>query len=29
MNPVSSDLNDLYLFAQVIEHHGFTAAGLA
>ncbi|CAB3648949.1 HTH-type transcriptional regulator DmlR [Paraburkholderia sediminicola] len=29
MNPVSSDLNDLYLFAQVIEHHGFTAAGEA
>ncbi|HEX7911594.1 MAG TPA: LysR substrate-binding domain-containing protein [Paraburkholderia sp.] len=27
MNPVSLDLNDLYLFAQVIEHHGFTAAG--
>ena len=26
MNPVSLDLNDLYLFAQVIEHHGFTAA---
>ncbi|WP_179403923.1 LysR substrate-binding domain-containing protein [Burkholderia guangdongensis] len=26
MNPVSVDLNDLYLFAQVIEHHGFTAA---
>ncbi|MFM0398385.1 LysR substrate-binding domain-containing protein [Paraburkholderia aspalathi] len=29
MTPVSSDLNDLYLFAQVIEHHGFTAAGEA
>ena len=29
MKPVSSDLNDLYLFAQVIEHHGFTAAGEA
>jgi DNA-binding transcriptional LysR family regulator len=29
MNPISSDLNDLYLFAQVIEHHGFTAAGEA
>ncbi|SAL52482.1 LysR family transcriptional regulator [Caballeronia udeis] len=29
MNPVSSDLNDLYLFAQVIEHRGFTAAGEA
>ncbi|GAB3625988.1 LysR family transcriptional regulator [Pandoraea terrae] len=29
MNPVSLDLNDLYLFAQVIEHHGFTAAGEA
>ncbi|CAE6748583.1 LysR substrate-binding domain-containing protein [Paraburkholderia nemoris] len=29
MNPVSSVLNDLYLFAQVIEHHGFTAAGEA
>ncbi|CAE6762388.1 LysR substrate-binding domain-containing protein [Paraburkholderia nemoris] len=29
MNPVASDLNDLYLFAQVIEHHGFTAAGEA
>ncbi|MFJ2991265.1 LysR substrate-binding domain-containing protein [Pandoraea sp. NPDC087047] len=27
MNSVSIDLNDLYLFAQVIEHHGFTAAG--
>ena len=26
MNPVSLDLNDLYLFAQVIEHRGFTAA---
>ncbi|NTX29894.1 LysR family transcriptional regulator [Burkholderia pyrrocinia] len=27
MNPASSDLNDLYLFAKVIEHRGFTAAG--
>jgi len=27
MNPVSVDLNDLYLFAQVVEQHGFTAAG--
>jgi DNA-binding transcriptional LysR family regulator len=27
MNPLSIDLNDLYLFAQVVERHGFTAAG--
>ncbi|MGC7406897.1 LysR substrate-binding domain-containing protein [Pandoraea pneumonica] len=27
MTPVSLDLNDLYLFAQVVEQHGFTAAG--
>ncbi|WP_423368332.1 LysR substrate-binding domain-containing protein [Burkholderia sp. LMG 32019] len=27
MNPASSDLNDLYLFAKVVEHRGFTAAG--
>ncbi len=27
MNPLPLDLNDLYLFAQVVEHHGFTAAG--
>lgn len=27
MNPLSLDLNDLYLFAQVVECHGFTAAG--
>ncbi|SFB84406.1 LysR substrate-binding domain-containing protein [Collimonas sp. OK412] len=27
MNPLAIDLNDLYLFAQVVERHGFTAAG--
>ncbi|WGY71706.1 LysR family transcriptional regulator [Burkholderia cepacia] len=27
MPPASSDLNDLYLFAKVVEHRGFTAAG--
>ncbi len=27
MNPLSIDLNDLYLFVQVVERHGFTAAG--
>lgn len=29
MNSTSLDLNDLYLFAQVIEQRGFTAAGEA
>jgi DNA-binding transcriptional LysR family regulator len=27
MNPLAIDLNDLYLFAQVVERRGFTAAG--
>lgn len=27
MNPLSIDLNDLYLFTQVVERRGFTAAG--
>jgi DNA-binding transcriptional LysR family regulator len=27
VSPLSLDLNDLYLFAQVVECHGFTAAG--
>lgn len=27
LNPLTIDLNDLYLFAQVVERHGFTAAG--
>lgn len=25
MTPLSVDLNDLYFFAQVVHHHGFTA----
>ncbi|MFB9125892.1 LysR family transcriptional regulator, partial [Paraburkholderia dipogonis] len=29
MNPATPDLNDLYFFAQVVEHRGFTAAGEA
>jgi len=27
VNPLTVDLNDLYFFALVVEHHGFTAAG--
>jgi DNA-binding transcriptional LysR family regulator len=27
VNPLPLDLNDLFLFAQVVEHQGFTAAG--